>query len=267
VTRTKTTNPRKRVGRRSPKSKKLGPSDPERNRCFQANQTRLELGLANTGKQFEPKQISQYHPRSLGIVRYKTSNKWASPHRTKSVNTMVPYIDRVGQIHGTSVSTWKCNPYQLYATISSTVHKRLCNVVRGLPRKYRARSALLMKIALIYTITEDNTWFRRCLAMAKRCNKNLRSFVYYKEKHLDTDKRFLIGQALQAALWLQSRTRKCKLLRVRVQSRNKDSGTECQSHDIRFSASDMCTGYQRLDRIMTTWASVYTGQCDHQYDT
>jgi hypothetical protein len=158
--------------------------------------------------EYKPTIVSP-RPESNGLVVFRISERWTLDARSKRTLRAVPYIDRNGLIHATTVCWWRCSSYQLYATIVATVYKRLKHLVSGIHnRKKRCKDTnLLLKIALHYSATNDDSWYKRCLAMLYGTNKNLLSFVYYKIKSVDANKGFLYDQALNNASWFKRHSR------------------------------------------------------------
>lgn len=181
------------------------------NTCFREEPIRLRMvGPQPASAGWEPYSYGAFprNPASNGLVRFRLSEKWF-PGASKR-DASIPFIDHTGHIHALSLGTWRCSPPQLFATISSTVHKRLMAVTRHQNKKKRCNLDWLFKISLVYTITNNDSFFRRCLSMLKSMDPNIRKFVYYHIKNLDANRRFLYDQALNCALWFQSRVRKCR---------------------------------------------------------
>jgi len=143
---------------------------------------------------------------SNGLFKFRTSKTWMTGIRSAKSVCKVPYIDKQGEIHATSICYWRCDATQLYASVTSTVYKRLVGMSRTVPYKKRCARDLLLKIALVYSLENDECWFRRCKAMLGKA-KDLRNFVYGFMKRMDQNKRFLFDQAQQVALWFQFRSR------------------------------------------------------------
>jgi len=66
---------------------------------------------------------------------------------------------------------------------------------------------LLLKIALHYAATNDDSWYKRCLSMLFNTEKGLLHFVYKKFKYVDANKGFLYDQALKSASWFKRHSR------------------------------------------------------------
>lgn len=205
---TKRSNPL--IGRpRQPRTKT--PRHQMSNTCYREERISVRMVDSQLPKRsWEPYQYGAFprNPASNGLVRFRTSEKWfpGIPKRDYSV----PFIDEWGHIHALSLGTWRCSPVQLFATICSTVYKRLRNITRTQYRKKRCNLDCLFKISLIYTITNDDSFFRRCLSMIQRMDRNIRKFVYYNLHKMDANRRFLVDQVRNCALWFQSRARKCR---------------------------------------------------------
>lgn len=151
------------------------------------------------------------NPHSNGLVVFRVSNRWYTDKRSQKDVLAVPYIDRSGLIYATPVCWWKCTAFQLYATITATVYKRLKSLVYSIPHKRRPRdSNLIFKIAMIYADTNDDSWYKRCIAMLfNNKSSDLLHFVNSKLR-MDANKGFLYGQALYNASWLKRRSRFCR---------------------------------------------------------
>jgi hypothetical protein len=202
-------NPRvpRKIGRS--RKKKTPSSRPVsgRNECLSANRI-LVRNLAPSdkrGQAFVPYKV-QDRPKSNGLVRFKQSLAWMQFSRSKKALRAVPFIDHRGFIHSVAVCYWKCTSPQLFATILSTVYKRLHAGERKVIFKYRVKPKLLFEIALLYTITLDSYWLTRTMELLKRRNLAvLVKHIYWKKNNVGSNKRFLFDQASLNALWLQSR--------------------------------------------------------------
>lgn len=161
-------------------------------------------------KRLELERVPE-RPQSNGLVIFRVSQRWCIDKRSPKDVLAVPYVDRSGLIYATPVCWWKCTSYQLYATIVATVHKRLRSLVHSIPHKKRPTDDnLLLRIAIVYADTNDDTWYKRCLAMLfNNKSKDLLRFVNYKLR-VDANKGFLYGQALYNASWLKLRSRFCR---------------------------------------------------------
>jgi len=244
----------RRLGRPHPASKRES-GNTDRNRCFRPHV--VSVRLRPTG---EP-GWSQYNvevvpktPAHNGLVRFRNSLRWCGGSTAGQRWHHIPFIDHVGQIHATSLAKWRCTAPQLFATITSTVFKRLWGQTRYGPIKDRCKSGLLYKVAQVYTITNDDSFFRRSLSMlARQRHTELGKFVYYKIKNLDANNRFLYDQALYGALWFQSRQDRCP---GRVLSNQM---IEIQRNEGKMFSSLRC----HFDRLMVAWARVYSGASAH----
>lgn len=251
----RTRSRRKRLGRPHPGSKRERGID--NNRCFRERVVSVRLrppgspGWSEYNAEIVPKT-----PNHNGLVRFRNSLRWCGGSSAGQRWHHIPYIDHVGQIHATSVARWYCTAPQLLATITSTVHKRLWGRTRKGPIKSRVKSGLLYKIAQVYAITNDDSFFRRSLCMlVRRRYKELGKFVYYKIKHLDANNRFLYDQVLYGALWFQSRQDRCP-------------GRELSNQMIEIQRDDrnpggFCSLRCHFDKIVVAWARVYSGASAH----
>jgi len=252
----RTRNRRKRrLGRPHPASKTRSDGNTDRNRCFRERVVSVRLrptgqpGWSEYNAEIVPKS-----PAHNGLVRFKNSLRWCGGSTAGQRWHHIPYIDHVGQIHAVSVARWRCSAPQLFATITSTVFKRLWGRTRKGPIKDRVRAGLLYQVAQYYTITNDDSFLRRTLSMlVRRRHRELGRFVYYKIKHLDANNRFLYDQALYGALWFQSRQDRCP-------------GRELSNQMIevqRDERSVFCSSRCHFDKLMVTWARVYSGASAH----
>jgi len=162
------------------------------------------MGPREGNHEYKPELIPK-HPQSNGLVVFRKSDNWHGLHRPRKDVYSVPLIDRSGLIHAYTLGVWRCNHFQLYSTIVSTVFKRLCSLNRKIRHKYRIEYGLLLKIAIHYAYTNDDSWFKRCVSMLFNKGTGLLSFVYKKFKQVDTNTRFLYDQVLKNTSWFQHR--------------------------------------------------------------
>jgi len=190
-----------------------------------------------------------------GIVRFKVSTRWCSNTRSPKIWRSIPYIDKVGQIHATTLGLWKCNAPQLFGTICSTVHKRLWSVCRKFKHRNKYKSAIGF-LSHYYTLTNDDSFFRRCLAMLQRKDhKNLSNTCYWKKFNLDDNTRFLYDQTVHAVLWFQSREE-----RAPHREMSKRCFLQTPLRDAHARPSMVRRGERIVfDDAMTDWARVYSG--------
>jgi len=178
---------------------------------------------------------------------------------------MVPYIDSCGRIHATSIAMWKCNAYELYGSIVSTVYKRLVNKARKIRFKYRPNKDLLLKIAALYGLFNEDNWYNRVFAMMYTSNsKHLKSLVYKRIKQMDSNTRFLLDQVLQATLWFQHRVR---LVRGGRREMSKPSVCPDNYHYYPFPVNEGFVDSKVIastNRFLFQWVSVYTHPLDQQ---
>lgn len=181
-----------------------------KNECFREEKVRVSL--SHKGERLIPSQIPN-HPVSNGLVRFKISERWHNEQLNKKLYA-IPYIDQRGFVHSQILAFWKCTSTQLFATVVSTVHKRLWSINAKKAKSYsgkRISSDLIYKIALIYVLSFDNYWLKRSLALIERGRSPVRH-VFWKLSKLDANKRFLYDQSQNSvALWFQSRTATVKV--------------------------------------------------------
>lgn len=198
------------------------------------------------------------HPQSNGLVVFKTSERWFLDERPQKEVRAVPFIDRNGLIHATTVCQWKCSSYQLYATIVGTVYKRLSHLVHTVNKKKHrvVDDNLLLKIALHYSATNDDSWFKRCLAMIFHRAKGLLNFVYRTIKSVDANKGFLYDQALNNASWFK---RHSKLPWKCDKSTSNDWKDKYLKHHVPPLAMHYCGGIVRClsYELSSVWSRVY----------
>jgi len=249
------TRSKKRLGRRAPKSKRIPGST--KNRCFREDVVSVRLlPPGKPGWQEYNVEVIPKTPIHSGLVRFRNSTRWCDGSTAPQRWHHIPYIDKFGQIHATSLGRWSCSAPQLLATITSTVFKRLWGRTRYVRFKDRPNAGLLYQVAQYYAITNDDSFFRRSLSMlVRRRREELGKFVYYKIKHLDANNRFLYDQALYGALWFQSRRRRCprRVLSNQMIEIQRDEGTAKAGHSLRC----------HFDRMMVAWARVYSGASAH----
>lgn len=242
---------RKRLGRRPPKSKHVPGNT---NRCFRERVVSVRLvptpqkGWSEYNAEIIPKV-----PVQNGLIRFRNSLKWCGGSTAGQRWHHIPYIDHVGQIHATSLARWRCTAPQLFATLTSTVFKRLWGRTRKGPYKYRPKADLLYKVAQFYVITNNDSFFRRSLVMLRKgLHRELGKFVYYMIKNLDANNRFLYDQALFGALWFQSRQGRCpgRVLSNQMIEISRNDGTA-----TRGVSSLRC----HFDKLVVAWARVYSG--------
>jgi len=252
LNRTRTPN-RKRLGRPHPNTKR-NPEGTGRNRCFLERAVSVRLPQPGPGWVSYNAQVVPEVSAHNGLVRFKKSLRWCGGSKAPQLWHHIPFIDHRGHIHATSVGRWKCTAPQLLATITSTVFKRLWGRTRKGPIPNRVKSGLLYRIAQIYSITNDDSFFRRTLCMlSRRRDKELLKFVYYKEKHMDDNNRFLYDQASFGATWFQSRQDRCpgramSNQMIKVQRDGRPTYLTLRCH---------------FDRTVTAWARVYSGASAH----
>jgi hypothetical protein len=212
----------RRVGRPHPKSEK--PDLPySSNRCYREDKVLVKYSTPLEGWSRHLTEQLPKNPKSNGLVRFKVSEKWFSDDNAAKRCRKVPFIDRDGLIHASTVALWKCSSYQLYGTILSTVYKRLRSLVNRVRHKFRPKPNLLLKVAAIYALENNDSWYKRCIAMIfnNRCHA-LNGHIYYYMKNVDTNKRFLFDQVFQNTLWFQSRV---------LSPAPRDKSTPCASSE------------------------------------
>lgn len=170
----------------------------------------VRLGKPRTGFVQHAVEIVPKQPVSNGLVRFKMSDRWYRGSTSAKKWHLVPFIDKIGRVHATSVGSWMCHPAQLLATTVSTVFKRLLSRCRHFSRDKRPSMHLLFRVAAYYCVTNDDSFFNRSSAMLfKASPRDLSKFVYRKEKRLSKTNRFLLDQLHFVNLWLKSRVGRC----------------------------------------------------------
>lgn len=235
------------------RSQTPNPPDPyKRSRRGEVVNIKLGRPLKKGNVEFEP-EIVPKQPITNGLVRFKMSERWYKGSTAAKKWHLVPYINRLGMVHAIGVATWMCHPAQLFATVVSTVFKRLWGLCRTIRKRFRPSSDLLYKISAHYVVTSDEWFFRRCHEMiSRRRTKELGRFYYRCSKHMDKHKRFLLDQAQTAALWLQSRADRCPLREMSTRHTN-------DSRDYPATSSRWGSPRYRFDLEVTHWAQCYTG--------
>jgi hypothetical protein len=192
-------------------------------------------------------------PKADGFAAYKVSERWATGLRSACRWRIVPYIDRLGQIHSTAISRWRCTGTQLMATIVSTVFKRLQGRYRHYIFKLRPKPNDLFKIAMIYTLTNDDYWFRRTLEILNR-SRDVGKHLYRKLMQLDANTKVLYDQACKNALWFQSRIRKPNHVKC---PQIFDLACHERKHLAHKGLSSFVSDYS-VNLSLKLWADVYT---------
>jgi hypothetical protein len=187
-----------------------------------------------------------------GVVRTKVSEKWAPGLRSAKVTRLVPYIDKKGQIHATSVCSWKCSSLQLFATICATVYKRLWGKYLHHRKWEKPKPNDLFKIAVLYSLTNDDYWFRRTEELLQRTS-SVTKHIYRRKMKLDDNTKVLYDQALKNALWFQSRVRKPNRVSCPQYSVVERDGRRTCPRAPASSVTDYSINY-----MIKEWAKVYT---------
>jgi len=197
--------------------------------------------------------VPKNKPTPNGLVRFKESSRWYSGAHFWKKWHGVPFIDRSGQIYAIALARWHTESPKLFATILSTVFKRLRGKNFRLYRKKRANLDTLYEISAIYTVTNNDWFFRRCHEMLSRgLISQLRKFLYwYKRNKLSKTNRFLLDQSRFACLWLQSRSDFCP---SRERSHPIKKGCRSKTNP----GWDVNEG-QRFAAAMREWANVFVG--------
>lgn len=157
-------------------------------------------------------QLSFGHlPFRLEGVEIKRSDRWiVGPQLTSEYN--IPFIDRWGQITGSTFATVRCSPQQYVATIVATVLQRLKQIVycKNGHRGVVSHSKLLLKAAYYYAVSK-NDWFRaRFVELSKSIGENYKAMHGLTSKFLaktDDYTRFVYSQVYFQTNWLYSRAR------------------------------------------------------------
>jgi len=198
---------------------------------------------------------------SNGLISLRGSNEWVLSPRSARTLKAIPYISRSGHIHATTLAFWRCDAYELYASVASTVYKRLVNITRKIRPKSRPSRDTLIKISLVYSLENNDSWFNRTIAMLFKEHPNrLKNFVYRHIKQMDETHRFLLGQALNVASWLQRRSG------LNRSKREKSAYCEVSRSNVTLVARSglergrLCA---RLNRVMNDWSSVFRGPVKH----
>jgi len=193
---------------------------------------------------------------SNGLFKFHTSNRWVSSPRAKKDVKKIPYIDQGGHMHACSIAYWRCDAYQMFSSLSSTIYKRIVGSMRKqIPYSKRCASDVILRMSLMYTLDNNDSWLRRCKGMLfSNKSKQLRSYVYYSYKQLDQTKRFLVDQAMNFALWFQFRQRI---------PRSRDRSKSCVVEDATYTSFSPDGSLERsrlihnLNEYMSRWCSVF----------
>jgi len=205
-----------------------------------------------TASVFKPPHFSGI-PEPFGLANFKVSQIWSRGLKSARTTRIVPYIDRKGLIHATACCTWTSTAPQIFATILSTVYKRLWGRFSHYEYRARPKPNDLFKIALLYTITNDDYWYLRAYEICIRSRPVLKH-LYRKYKQLDDNTKVLYDQALKNALWFQSRIRKPNHVSC------PNTFVVCDRRKIFCSQGALLssvTDYS-INLTMKVWGSIYT---------
>lgn len=146
--------------------------------------------------------------RSNGIIRFKQSRYWVQDYQFEKKRCFVfPHINKNGEIEWTSYGVWKTYPSILFASILSTVYKRIEKILfYHRDRKHRVSRYLIFQIALKYVVSGDIHIMRRMIECGKRSGKSLRKMIYHCRRTEEDEYRFLSDHAESFGLWFQHRS-------------------------------------------------------------
>lgn len=197
-----------------------------------------------------------------GLVSFKESENWCIGIRSAKTLRLFPYIDKKGRIHATSVCSWKCSSPQLFASICSTVFKRLMGKYKHYHYKARPRPNDLFKIAVIYSITNDDYWFQRTEELLKR-RPTVVEHLYSRKMKLDDNTKVLYDQALKNALWFQSRAKRSTRCRV---SCPQSTFVVSDGRPQRQKAPQSSVTDYSINKMVKDWAKVYTPSSSQRHN-
>jgi len=201
--RTRRPLPQTGTGPRGPKKKPEPPPGRSYSREIQEEKKVVDFTKRLNDAQYDPPNYPRFPPADP-LVAFKVSEKWSHGIRSERVLRNVPYIDRRGLIYNTAACSWLCTGPQLLATITATVYKRLLTRFRHYNYKCRPNTDDLFKIALCYSLTNNDYWFLRSLEIVKR-SRSPRSHLYRFIHKLDANTKVIYDQACKNARWFKSR--------------------------------------------------------------
>jgi len=143
------------------------------------------------------------------LVAFRSSERWTAGLKSKTTIRGIPFITRHGFISSNLVYYQKCSAAQWFATVTSTIFKRLqrwwhklSKINSKVPRNF---NDFLLRLSLYYVLTDRYSVLLRIFQCAIRNRKSARAFLYKVTSQMDENQRFLYGLALQSAKWLQLR--------------------------------------------------------------
>jgi len=148
-------------------------------------------------------------PQCTRLLRYKGSDGWFPKNITpKRCLRAMPFITPEGYISTNTVYYTRCTSSIWFASVVSTVFDRLKARRRRWSRdgkRVHRNDDLLLKIALLYTLTLDSGFLTRSVECSKHKDKAAVKLVYSKSRNVDAQTRFWYDQALKGASWLKRR--------------------------------------------------------------
>jgi hypothetical protein len=166
------------------------------------------------------------NPKSNGLVRFKRSPLWMGAGRgpvsarldhitwakrgttwqneTSKTSFVLPLINKVGMITPYLLGIWKCSYHEIFATLLSTVYKRLqARVWSRYKKKAQVSEHQLLKLAFIHVChPNDIRFFNTAYSLISR-PKMLLKYLYKNFKKMDESIRFLFDQLCKSSSWFQ----------------------------------------------------------------
>lgn len=172
--------------------------------------TQVVPSVRECGPKWKTKIIRQSHPSPSGGVSFRSSMRWFVS-RDQLVTNSVPYISKQCKISIYNTYRWRSYPAQTFATVASTLYRRIMNLLlkrhsNNLSYAKGLRNACI-KVSLCYAITHHDYIIDRFLGMTRRKSRSpkkvVNGYVHRCVCNLDGDKRFVYSQAYTQANWLK----------------------------------------------------------------
>jgi len=170
----------------------------------------------------------------------------------------VPFINQTGKFSSGILGYWRTTDQAYVASIVSTVYQRLKMLsTHRYPKEKSNRSlGLAYQAACYYSLTRNDWFLDRVVALLARNDKALRSLLWKVVSRLGANTRFVFGQFLHQDLWLKSRAAKPRakpsysdLARVDPFIRRRPSPRiECASEEWQRVANLLSTVFPNICR-------------------
>jgi hypothetical protein len=186
------------------------------------------------------------HPAKNRLFQFRESQRWCQGLNTVVSVRAMPFVTREGYISSNAVYYWKCSATQWIASVSATVYQRLYDRWKRMRidgDSIVPNRDLLLRVAVLYTLTLDDRLLVRTIECAKRNEGAARKLLYYRSREVDAITRFWYGQLTSVTSWLQLRSQ-----RPRAKSTNLLS-------DYRIIEVNLDNSINRKAQV---WLSQYT---------